>query len=179
MIESTLPNEQVIQVRFLLLAFVVVPLVEMLLLFEVSDHIGGLSTVLLVVLTAVIGIQILKQQGFSTLLRANERLASGELPAQEIIEGMMLAAAGALLLTPGFITDTVGFIFLTGPLRRPLARRVIKAGIVSTVGVGRHSSHWHQREQRPGGGNIYEGEYSSSDRAELGRNDGESDDPER
>ena len=94
MIESTLPNEQVIQVRFLLLAFVVVPLVEMLLLFEVSDHIGGLSTVLLVVLTAVIGIQILKQQGFSTLLRANERLASGELPAQEIIEGMMLAAAG-------------------------------------------------------------------------------------
>lgn len=165
--------------RFLLLAFIAVPLVEMLLLFEVSDHIGGLSTVGLVVLTAVIGIQILKQQGFSTLLRANERLASGELPAQEIVEGMMLAAAGALLLTPGFITDAIGFIFLTGPLRRPLARRVVRAGLVSAVGVSSSSSQWHQREQRPGSGNIYEGEYSSSDRAELGRDEAKSDNPDK
>ena len=93
----------------------------MMLLFEVADVIGGLSTVGLVVLTAVIGIQILKRQGISTLLRAQHRLQSGELPAQEILEGMMLAGAGALLLTPGFITDTLGFIFLTGPLRRPIA----------------------------------------------------------
>ena len=80
--------------RFLFLFFIAVPLVEMLLLFEVSDQIGGLSTLGLVVATAVIGVQVLKQQGIATLTRANARLSSGELPAQEIIEGMLLAAAG-------------------------------------------------------------------------------------
>ena len=99
--------------RFLLLIFIIIPLMEMLLLFEVADIIGGFSTLGMVVLTAVIGVQILKRQGLSTLSRANQRLQSGELPAQEIVEGMLLAGAGALLLTPGFITDCLGFIFLT------------------------------------------------------------------
>ena len=82
--------------------FIIVPLLEMLLLFEVADRIGSIQTLLMVVLTAVIGVQVLKQQGFSTLLRANDRIRQGQLPAQEIIEGMLLAAAGAMLLTPDF-----------------------------------------------------------------------------
>ena len=93
-----------------LIVFIVIPLVEMLVLFEVAEVIGGWQTLTLVVLTAVIGVQILKQQGLSTLLRANQRLQEGQLPAQEIVEGFMLAAAGAMLLTPGFITDTLGFL---------------------------------------------------------------------
>ena len=120
--------------RFLFLFFIAVPLVEMLLLFEVSDQIGGLSTLGLVVATAVIGVQVLKQQGIATLTRANARLSSGELPAQEIIEGMLLAAAGALLLTPGFITDTLGFVFLAGPLRRRIAARLLRSGLVRAGG---------------------------------------------
>lgn len=120
--------------RFLFLFFIVIPLVEMLLLFEVSDRIGGLSTLGLVVATAVIGVQVLKQQGIATLTRANARLSSGELPATEIVEGMLLAAAGALLLTPGFITDTLGFVFLTGPLRRLIAARLVRSGMVARAG---------------------------------------------
>ena len=120
--------------RFLFLFFIAVPLVEMLLLFEVSDQIGGLFTLGLVVATAVIGVQVLKQQGIATLTRANARLSSGELPAQEIIEGMLLAAAGALLLTPGFITDTLGFVFLAGPLRRLIAARLLRSGLVRAGG---------------------------------------------
>jgi len=147
----------------------------MLLLFEVSDQIGGINTLLLVVLTAVIGIQILKQQGLSTLLRANERLASGELPAQEIIEGMMLAAAGALLLTPGFITDAIGFVFLTGPLRRPLARQLIKAGVVSAVGASSSSRTWYRQQSSRDDGNVYEGEYSRADRPKVSQNDADED----
>lgn len=120
--------------RFLFLFFIAIPLVEMLLLFEVSDRIGGLSTLGLVVATAVIGVQVLKQQGIATLTRANARLSSGELPATEIVEGMLLAAAGALLLTPGFITDTLGFVFLTGPLRRLIAARLVRSGMVAQAG---------------------------------------------
>lgn len=150
--------------RFILLIFIAVPLVEMLLLFEVSDQIGGLNTLALVVLTAVIGVQILKRQGLATLLRANQRLVSGELPAQEIVEGMLLAGAGALLLTPGFITDTLGFIFLTGPLRRPLAARIVRSGIVRATGGGssftfRSASARSDTHSRPGGGNTVEGEF--------------------
>ena len=72
--------------RFLLLIFIIIPLVEMLLLFEVADIIGGVSTLGMVVLTAVFGVQILKRQGLSTLSRANQRLQSGELPAQESLK---------------------------------------------------------------------------------------------
>lgn len=163
--------------RFAFLIFIAVPLLEMLLLFEVSDQIGGLYTLGLVVLTAVIGVQILKRQGFSTLLRANKRLETGELPAQEIVEGMLLAGAGALLLTPGFITDTLGFIFLTGPLRRPLARRIIRSGVVKTMGGGGSQfsffsySAGSAGNTRSGRGNIYEGEYADDSRQRLGDDD--------
>ena len=162
--------------RFLLLVFIVIPLVEMMLLFEVADVIGGLSTVGLVVLTAVIGIQILKRQGISTLLRAQHRLQSGELPAQEIIEGMMLAGAGAVLLTPGFITDTLGFIFLTGPLRRPIAEYIIRSGMVKFMGSesGDGGFQFWSSQSNPRDsehGNIYEGEYSKEGLSQIGPQD--------
>lgn len=152
-------------VRFLFLFFIAVPLTEMLLLFEVSDRIGGLTTVGLVVATAVIGVQILKRQGLSTLLRANQRLQSGELPAQEIVEGMMLAGAGALLLTPGFITDAIGFTLLTGPVRRMLACRLINSGVVRPLGATKGSSSFtfwsgSSRSYNAPQNNVYEGEYS-------------------
>ena len=164
--------------RFLFLFFIAVPLVEMLLLFEVSDQIGGLFTLGLVVATAVIGVQVLKQQGIATLTRANARLSSGELPAQEIIEGMLLAAAGALLLTPGFITDTLGFVFLAGPLRRRIAARLLRSGLVRAGGglgagfsggpVGGSSGGFSRRSQ---GG--FSGEHQGFDTSAAGSAEGE------
>ena len=164
--------------RFLFLFFIAVPLVEMLLLFEVSDQIGGLFTLGLVVATAVIGVQVLKQQGIATLTRANARLSSGELPAQEIIEGMLLAAAGALLLTPGFITDTLGFVFLAGPLRRLIAARLLRSGLVRAGGglgagfsggpVGGSSGGFSRRSQ---GG--FSGEHQGFDTSAAGSAEGE------
>ncbi len=102
--------------------------------------IGGWITLGLVVLTAVVGVQILKQQGLATFSRANQRLDHGEMPGQEIIEGLFLAVGGAFLLTPGFITDTLGFIFLIGPLRRLIVKALIKSGklaILQSGGNGR------------------------------------------
>ncbi|MDG1024724.1 MAG: FxsA family protein [Gammaproteobacteria bacterium] len=163
--------------RFLFIFFILVPLAEMMLLFEVSDRIGSLSTLGLVVATAVIGVQILKRQGLATLTRANQRLQSGQLPAQEIVEGMLLAAAGALLLTPGFITDTIGFVFLTGPLRRPIARSVVRSGMVKAMGgsgPGAHfsyRSHGGAQEESSGGSNVFEGDYSEESRS-LGDSEG-------
>ncbi|MDA9560417.1 FxsA family protein, partial [Porticoccaceae bacterium] len=89
--------------RFLFLLFIVMPVVEMWLLIEVGSEIGALYTIGLVLLTAIIGVRLLRQQGFDTLWRGQRKLQEGQLPAQEIGEGIVLAVSGALLLTPGFI----------------------------------------------------------------------------
>ena len=149
--------------RALFLIFIIMPILEMLLLFEVSDHIGGISTVGLVVLTAAIGIQVLKQQGLSTFTRANKRLESGELPGQEIIEALLLAVGGAFLLTPGFITDTIGFVFLIGPTRRMLVHWLIRSGKIAIFTGGTRSTfstcNFSRSEHNSDG--VYEGEYKT------------------
>ena len=147
--------------RALFLIFLIVPIAEMLLLFEVAEHIGGLSTLGLVVLTAVIGIQVLKIQGLATITRAQKRLESGELPGQEVLEGLFLAVGGAFLLTPGFITDTLGFIFLIGPTRRLLVNWLIRSGkiaVFTSRGGSGGFTYTRYAERREDG--VYEGEYS-------------------
>jgi len=89
--------------RILFLLFLSIPVLEIYLLLEVSDRIGPLSTVALVVFTAVVGVWLLRLQGFATLARAQQSMAGGEVPAATLFEGAMLFVAGALLLTPGFL----------------------------------------------------------------------------
>jgi UPF0716 protein FxsA len=105
----------------LLLLFVLMPIVEMWLLIEVGARIGAIPTIGLVLLTAVVGLGLLRQQGFDTLTRVNQRMERGELPAEEVFEGLFLAVGGALLLTPGFVTDSVGFACLLPFTRKWMA----------------------------------------------------------
>ena len=109
-----------------LLLFLLVPLVEIYVLIEVGGIIGALSTIGLCVLTAVIGAALLRIQGFQTLRRAQDNLSRGEIPAIEMFEGVALAFGGALLLTPGFLTDTVGFLCLIPWSRRALIRAALR-----------------------------------------------------
>ena len=108
----------------------------MYLLIEVAGYINTLPTIGLVMLTAVIGVALLKQQGLSTLTRGMHRANSGELPATEIAEGLLLAVAGALLITPGFITDFVGFTLLFPPSRILIAAQMLKRVQVQAFGGG-------------------------------------------
>ena len=103
------------------IAFLVLPLVEMAILIEVGGRIGSWPTIGLVVGTALLGVALLKRQGLATLMRGQARLAAGELPLREVAEGLLLAVAGALLVTPGFVTDGCGFALLAPPLRMRLA----------------------------------------------------------
>lgn len=146
-------------IRLLLLLFIALPILELLLLFQVADVIGGLSTVLLVILTALVGLQVLRRQGLATFTRANARLQAGQLPAMEVLEGLCIAAGGALLLTPGFITDTMGFLLLVPPTRRRLVEALLKSGRVAffTGGV-RQPGPW-EHARRPGERDVVEGEF--------------------
>ena len=106
--------------KYLLPSFIVLPILEMYVLIKVGGNLGALNTVLLVLLTALIGVALLRVQGFRTLMNTKNKLGMAQLPAEEMITGIFLAIGGALLLTPGFITDIFGFLCLI-----PLTRRIL------------------------------------------------------
>ena len=87
-------------------------LLEIYVLVSVGESIGGLSTILLVIITALIGSTLLKQQGWSTMAKAQNAMANGQTPAFEMLEGVVILISGVLLLTPGFITDAIGLLGL-------------------------------------------------------------------
>jgi len=105
----------------LMALFLAVPIIEIYLLIQVGGVIGVLPTIALVVLTAVIGASLLRSQGTQTYMRFNQSLSEGRVPANEILEGIALFVGGALLLTPGFFTDLIGFVCLLPFTRRPIA----------------------------------------------------------
>ena len=109
----------------LLVFFIVIPLIELAVILKVNSFIGIGWTLGLIVFTAFVGVRLLRQQGISTLLRANQKMQQGQIPAQELAEGFLLALAGALLLTPGFVTDAYGFILLVPATRKALVHKVI------------------------------------------------------
>jgi len=109
-------------ILLLLALFISVPLIELYFMIQVGRVIGAGSTVLLVVATAVLGAVLVRVQGLTTVLRARAALDRGELPAAELVEGVLLLLAGFLLLIPGFATDTLGFVLLVPALRRRLGR---------------------------------------------------------
>lgn len=146
------------------LLFIIVPIVELWLLIKVGSVIGALPTVALVFLTAIIGVTLLRQQGVSTLLRANRRMQSGEIPATEMGEGIFLAIGGALLLTPGFITDAVGFACLIPGVRRWLLRRAMRhVKVVQFGGPGQFREPPERNRPSRRDSHTIEGEYRRDD----------------
>jgi UPF0716 protein FxsA len=150
--------------RFLLLLFIVMPIVEMWLLITVGREIGAWSTIGLVILTAAVGFSLLRQQGFATLFRARQKMDAGEIPALEMAEALILAVSGVLLITPGFVTDVLGFAALLPGLRRWLV-----SGFVSRMDAASargQSASQHQifsHEHRSHGATPRQGDLQDTD----------------
>ena len=109
----------------LFLALLTVPVFEIYLLIKVGAQIGPGYTILLVFVTAILGAYLLRMQGLSTFARAQDSLKKNEMPAMEMMEGLILLFTGALLLTPGFFTDTIGFLCLIPVIRQFLVKKMI------------------------------------------------------
>jgi UPF0716 protein FxsA len=101
----------------LLAAFVIMPLLELTVLFEVHDYLGTWPTIGLIIATGFAGAILAKLQGTMVLRRIRQDLAEGRMPAPRLIDGVMILVAGVLLITPGLITDTIGFLLLVPPVR--------------------------------------------------------------
>ncbi|MBS28204.1 MAG: exlusion protein FxsA [Alphaproteobacteria bacterium] len=134
----------------ILALFIGIPLIEIYLFIQVGGWVGVWPTIGLVVLTAFIGTTLLRQQGLATLARAQSELDQERLPVRELFDGVCLVFGGALLLTPGFLTDAFGFALLLPPLRAILGR-----GVWAAMARSRNvdfSVYGARSGPRPGGG---------------------------
>ena len=121
---------------FLLVLFVAVPIIELAAILQVGDWIGFWPTIGLLIADSILGSLLMRSQGRTAWRRFNETIAAGRPPAREVLDGVLIIFGGALLLTPGFVTDIAGILFLLPPtravLRRLLVRRFAARMIVST-----------------------------------------------
>ena len=145
----------------LLTIFIAVPLIEIGLFIQVGQAIGLWSTLAVVILTAVIGTWLLRQQGFKTLQKFQTEVAQGAIPTITLSDGICLLVAGLLLLTPGFFTDAIGFLLFV-PAFRQLMRRYF-ASRIKTAGSGFSYHHYSEPPQHPGNPTIIDGEYEELD----------------
>lgn len=142
-----------IRLAWLLFAvFIVVPLLEIFAFIEVGSAIGALPTLGLIVLTAVLGALMVRYQGLSVVLDARGSLARNELPLAAVVNGGLLLLAGFLLLIPGFVTDSIGFLLLVPPIRSLAAARIWRWLEARTAAIGARSG---PRPRRPA---VIEGE---------------------
>ena len=105
----------------LFILFVIVPVTELYILIEVGKKIGSLTTIGIIILTGIIGAYLVKGQGFMILKKIQNDLNEGVIPGDSLIQGAIILTGGIFLLTPGFVTDIIGFIFLI-----PASRRIVK-----------------------------------------------------
>ena len=152
--------------QILFIALITVPILEIYLLFQVGGIIGAGWTVLIVIGTAILGASLLRQQGLATWTRLNQSMAQGQLPPTILVEGILLLLSGAFLLTPGFFTDAIGFLFLMPFVRKLLAASLMRRGLFMASGMAgavytsqtgqssQSSSQTHSVEN-----NVIEGEY--------------------
>tara|TARA_B100000959_G_scaffold279987_1_gene341051 strand:+ start:635 stop:1069 length:435 start_codon:yes stop_codon:yes gene_type:complete len=140
--------------RIFLILFITIPLVEIAILINIGKIIGAGYTIALVIGTAFLGVSLLRIQGISTLAKVQANIKKGQLPATELIEGLILLISGVLLLTPGFFTDTLGFLMLVPMLRQRLAE---------TFFVNFMKNHINIRQTQTRSRNIIEGEHWDSD----------------
>ncbi|KZW99630.1 F exclusion suppressor [Pseudoalteromonas luteoviolacea] len=137
--------------KVLFLLFIVVPIVEIALLIQISDVIGGFATIALVIATAILGAKLVKQQGLGAYSNVQRQMASGQLPGQDLFTGLCVIIAGVFLMTPGIMTDALGFMLLTPMIRQKIAKTLIEQASVkmqsSAQGFGQQ--HTHQDTQAP------------------------------
>jgi UPF0716 protein FxsA len=141
----------------LLLIFIGIPILEISVFISVGDAIGLWPTLATVLITAIIGTALLRSQGLATLFRAQEHLNQGRFPMEEVFDGLCLIIAGAFLLTPGFVTDGVGFLLFFPPFRY-FIKKTVGAVLVARGGIHVYTSG-NETEQTQTDGSIIDGEF--------------------
>ncbi len=155
--------------RHFILLFIAIAIAEVYVLIGVGGLIGTGPTIALIILTGVIGVNMLKGQGISVFARFQEKLATGQAPAEEMVEGVLLVVAGAFLITPGFLTDTLGFLWLIPQSRDWFAKKLVKLGWFKAVNTSSfqagssQSPHAQTNHSKTQDDCVIEGEFERKD----------------
>ena len=154
---------------YFLAIFVAIPIIEIAVFIQAGELIGLWPTIGVVILTAIIGTSLMRAQGLQTLAKAQSQMDQGEMPIGAMFDGICILIAGVLLLTPGFVTDTMGFLLLVPPLRQLVGAKVImklvqSGNIRTNFGGGRRyggpdAQQSHRPNGRPGSGPIIDGDF--------------------
>ncbi|HEX2086271.1 MAG TPA: FxsA family protein [Solirubrobacteraceae bacterium] len=110
----------------LVVLFITVPILELFVIIQIGREIGAWSTIAILIADSVLGSLLMRSQGRAAWRRFNEALSAGRPPAREVLDGVLIIFGGALLLTPGFVTDVVGLTFLLPPTRAVLRRMLVR-----------------------------------------------------
>jgi UPF0716 protein FxsA len=128
--------------RRLFLLFAVVPVIELYVLIKIGGQVGAMNTVLLVIGTALLGALLVRHEGTRTLRQITQSLSQGIVPAEEMIDGLLIFAGGILLLTPGVVTDAFA-LWLLFPLTRTLFKRWLRKRFDQMIASGNVRLHFH------------------------------------
>lgn len=126
-----------------LIIFVLIPLSEVIVFMQVSEEIGLGTALLMALFTAILGGAIVKYQGLHTMMSAQETMRHGGMPAKELFDGLCIVAAGATLITPGFITDIIGFLLLVPFVRNILREKISKSARFSRADFNTEYTEFH------------------------------------
>lgn len=120
-------------IALLFVVFLVVPILELVVIIQVGQAIGAWNTVGLLLLVSIVGAWLVKREGISVVRRFRRQLEAGSIPGKELVDGVLILFAGALLVAPGFLTDILGILLLLPPVRA-----VIRAGLMRRVALRAH-----------------------------------------
>ena len=142
--------------------FLLIPISELLVFVSVSDKIGLGTALLMSLFTAILGGAIVKYQGIVTISSAHESMSRGVLPSKELFDGLCIVAAGATLITPGFLTDAIGFALLIPAFRDMVRNKLVQSGKFQTASFGTEYADF-QDPRQPADPTIIEAEYETVD----------------
>ena len=149
--------------------FILVPLLELAVFAQISRFIGLGTTLVMCLITAILGGTMVRRQGLQTMASAQDKMRKGSMPSDALFDGLCIVAAGAMLITPGFITDIIGFSLLAPPVRKIIRKKISESAKFQTV----HFDTRYQDNRQPGAGpftqndpNVIEAEYETVDEEE-------------
>ena len=125
----------------LFLLFTLVPLTELYILLEIGSYLGALNTILLIIFTGILGAYLARLEGIRTIHQISQNLATGVVPAEEMVDAVLIFVAGVLLVTPGVITDVMGFLLLI-PYTRTIFKRWLRKKFDRMVAAGNFQVHY-------------------------------------
>jgi UPF0716 protein FxsA len=143
-LSSSIYKQDTVMIKWLVILFTIIPLVELTLLIIIGQHVGVIYTILMLLVTGLLGAWFARQQGFYVITRIQMEISQGRMPTDSLLDGLLVFTGALLLITPGLLTDVAGFTLLV-PFSRAVIRKRLRQVIQQRMQRGSASTHIYIR----------------------------------